>query len=472
MTNRRDFLGFSAIAAVTPALGVPSTLARASASRTAFGWGIPCATALRRLPKADVFVAGAGPAGFVAAIAAARNGAKVTLAESFGFPGGMATAGLVGPISKFNFGGKRVVGGIAWEFVERLAEHNGAITDLQKGNVPFEAEVYRRVAREMLEEAGVKCLWQTQVCGEPELAADGSIKAVMLSTAGFLTRLEAGRFIDCTATGAIVGHHGFGGFRSEKGAAQPLSLCFLMGGVDTENARVLVRNDNERSANQALRAALTKAMETGRIKSFGGPWAVWGSTIRPGFVSVNATRADASDVTDPLQIAEATEQMRREIPVVVDIFRESDPAFRNAWLAQTAATSGFRECRELKSLHRVTAEEFLSGQDVPDAIALAAHPMDRHLAGSSGQSLSFLVKPGVIPLSALVSAKCPNLLAAGGLVAAEPAPFASMRVQAQCMAMGQAAGTAAAVSPGEDVRTLDFAAIRRTCEGQGAVTRS
>ena len=111
----------------------------------------------------EVCVAGGGPAGFVAAIAAARNGAKVTLVESFGFPGGMATAGLVGPISKFNFGGKRVVGGIPWEFVERLSAQGGAITDLPKGNVPFEAEIYRRVAREMLEEAGVRCFWQTSI---------------------------------------------------------------------------------------------------------------------------------------------------------------------------------------------------------------------------------------------------------------------------------------------------------------------
>ena len=416
------------------------------------------------LPKADVFVAGAGPAGFIAAIAAARNGAKVTLAESFGFPGGMATAGLVGPISKFNFGGKRVVGGIAWEFVGRMAALGGAITDLPKGNVPFEAEVYRRVAREMLEEAGVRCLWQTQVCGEPELAADGSIRAVTLSTAGFLTRLEANRFIDCTASGAIVGHHGFGAFRSEKGAAQPLSLCFILGGVDTDNARVLVRNDNERSRNPVLRDALEKAMAAGRIKSFGGPWAVWGSTIRRGFVSVNATRAAVADVTDPTQIAEATAQMRRDIPIIVDVMREADPAFKGAWLAQTAATSGFRECRELKALHRVTAAEFASGADVPDAIALAAHPMDRHIAGSSAQDLTFLEKPGVIPLRALVSAKCPNLLAAGGLVAAEPAAFASMRVQAQCMAMGQAAGAAATFRPDEDVRRLDFAAIAQNVQ--------
>ena len=416
---------------------------------------------VRVVPKADVFIAGAGPAGFVAAVAAARGGARVTLAESFGFPGGMATAGLVGPISKFNFGGRRVVGGIAWEFVERMAALGGAITDLPKGNVPFEAEVYRRVAREMLEEAGVRCLWQTQVCGEPELVADGSIRAVTLSTAGFISRIEANRFIDCTASGAIVGHHGFGTFRSEKGAAQPLSLCFILGGVDTDNARVLVRNDNERSRNPAMRDALEKAMVSGRIKSFGGPWAVWGSTIRRGFVSVNATRAAVADVTDPIQIAGATAQMRREIPAIIEVMREADPAFKGAWLAQTAAASGFRECREIAALHRVTAEEFASGEDVPDAIALAAHPMDRHIAGSSAQNLTFLDKPGVIPLRALVSAKCPNLLAAGGLVAAEPAAFASMRVQAQCMAMGQAAGTAAAFRPSEDVRWLDFAAIAR-----------
>ena len=457
--GRREFLKGSGVFAAVSCGGLDAAAASGCATSTSYKTGLS-----RSVPKADVFVAGAGPAGFVAAIAAARCGAKVTLAESFGFPGGMATAGLVGPISKFNFGEKHVVGGIAWEFVERMAALGGAITDLPKGNVPFEAEVYRRVAREMLEEAGVRCLWQTQVCGEPELAADGSIRAVTLSTAGFLTRLEANRFIDCTASGAIVGHHGFGAFRSERGAAQPLSLCFILGGVDTDNARVLVRNDNERSRNPAMRGALEKAMSAGRIRSFGGPWAVWGSTIRRGFVSVNATRAAVADVTDPIQIAEATAQMRREIPAIIDVMREADPAFKGAWLAQTAAASGFRECRELKAIHRVTAAEFASGADVPDAIALAAHPMDRHIAGSSAQNLTFLEKPGVIPLRALVSAKCPNLLAAGGLVAAEPAAFASMRVQAQCMAMGQAAGTTAAFRQDEDLRRLDFAAIAQNVQ--------
>ena len=177
-------------------------------------------------------------------------------------------------------------------------------------------------------------------------------------------------------------------------------------------------------------------------------------------MSVNATRA-AADVSDPVEIAEATALMRREIPEIVEVMRGADPAFREAYVVQTAAASGFRECRELKALHRVTAAEFVSGERPADTIALAAHPMDRHLAGSSGQNLSFLKKPGAIPLSALISAKCPNLLAAGGLVAAEPAAFASIRVQAQCMATGQAAGTTAALSvrAGCAPKNLDASAV-------------
>ena len=98
--------------------------------------------------------------------------------------------------------------------------------------------------------------------------------------------------------------------------------------------------------------------------------------------------------------------------------------------------------------------------------------MDRHIAGSSAQNLTFLERPGVVPLRSLVSAKCPNLLAAGGLVAAESAPFASIRVQAQCMATGQAAGTLAAYRMDEDARQADFAAVRRICERNGAITMS
>ena len=96
-------------------------------------------------------------------------------------------------------------------------------------------------------------------------------------------------------------------------------------------------------------------------------------------------------------------------------------------------------------------------------------PQSTHVAGSSAQNLSFLKKPGAIPYSALVSAKCPNLLAAGGLVAAEPSAFASIRVQAQCMATGQAAGTAAAMAAKTGVapKALDVAALVAALKSDG-----
>lgn len=437
--NRREFIVGAAVAGASfSALG-----------RAAVGRGVSS------VAPTEVLVAGGGPAGFIAAIAAARNGAKVTLVESFGFPGGMATAGLVGPISKFNFGGKRVVGGIPVEFIDRLAACGGAIVDLPKGNVPFDVELYQRVAREMLEEAGVHCLWQTSVCGEPEIDSDGNLVAATLSTAGFLSRIEAKVFVDCTASGALVGHHGFGRLRSEKGSAQPLSLYFILGGVDTKRLKVLFRTDDERSSNPVLRKALSRAVDEGRLESFGGPWAVWGSAMRPGFVSVNATRA-VGDVTDPEEVAAATAVLRRSVPVVVDVLRDAEPAFADAWLDRTATMCGFRECRELIAVHRVTAKELESGVVFPDTVAFGAHPIDRHVGNSTEQQLTFLKRPYAIPFSALVSAKCPNLLAAGGLVAAEPQAFASMRVQAQCMAMGEAVGTAAAMCARTRIKPRDL----------------
>ena len=107
--NRRDFVkNLGCIAAC----GAVAGGTKAGSAGTAE----PVKTSGRTL-KTGVCVVGGGPAGFMAAIAAARQGAKVTLVETFGFPGGMATAGLVGPISKFNFAGKRVVEGLPWEFV-------------------------------------------------------------------------------------------------------------------------------------------------------------------------------------------------------------------------------------------------------------------------------------------------------------------------------------------------------------------
>ena len=113
----------------------------------------------------DVVVCGGGPAGLIAAIAAARGGARTALVERYGFLGGMATAGLVAPISVFNYNGRRIVGGIPWEFVERLSEIGGAEEEKPLGNITFSPEKYKLVAQRMLLEAGVTLYFHSYLTG-------------------------------------------------------------------------------------------------------------------------------------------------------------------------------------------------------------------------------------------------------------------------------------------------------------------
>ena len=97
----------------------------------------------------DVVVCGGGPAGFIAAVTAAREGAKTALIERFGFLGGMATAGYVAPISEFKFDDVLVIGGVPWEFIEKLQAMGGAFVEPTIGNVAFDPELYKLCAQRM-----------------------------------------------------------------------------------------------------------------------------------------------------------------------------------------------------------------------------------------------------------------------------------------------------------------------------------
>lgn len=103
----------------------------------------------------DVVVCGGGPGGWVAAVAAARAGARTALVERYGFVGGMATAALVVPISVFTYNGQLVCGGIPWEFVQRMVEADGAEVEHPLGNISHDPECYKLIAQRMLLESGV-----------------------------------------------------------------------------------------------------------------------------------------------------------------------------------------------------------------------------------------------------------------------------------------------------------------------------
>ena len=179
----------------------------------------------------DVVVCGGGPAGLIAAIAAARGGARTALVERYGFLGGMATAGLVAPISVFNYNGRRIVGGIPWEFVERLAGIGGAEEEKPLGNITFSPEKYKLVAQRMLLEAGVTLYFHSYLTGCR--TEEGRISHVVIENKNGAEALVARYFIDATGDADLALRAGVP-MQPAGTTLQPASLIFMLGGVDTD----------------------------------------------------------------------------------------------------------------------------------------------------------------------------------------------------------------------------------------------
>ena len=148
----------------------------------------------------DVVVCGGGPAGWVAAIAAARCGAKTALIERYGFLGGTAVGGLVMPISGFFHNGERVVGGIAWEFIREMEALGSAQVELPKGHVSADPEVYKLAAQRMVKKAGVTVCTNSYIT-DVEKSDDKTVHAVIIAGMGGQEAIEGRYFVDATGNG-------------------------------------------------------------------------------------------------------------------------------------------------------------------------------------------------------------------------------------------------------------------------------
>ncbi|MEX2569459.1 MAG: FAD-dependent oxidoreductase [Cyclobacteriaceae bacterium] len=423
--------------------------------------------------KSGVVICGGGPSGIMAALAASRLGAKVILIEQYGFLGGMATAGLVGPISKFNFSGKRVVSGIPEEFIQKMHAMQGAIIDLPSGNIPYDPEIYKYMAMKMLLEHGVNLLLHTRIVGSYSQKANaGKITHVLIENKSGRQAIEADYFVDCTGTGDFIARTELPWtMRSnKKGELQPMSLYFRIGGVDTSSMELLMAEDNVKYRNQDLALLLQEEMEAGRLENFGGPWVVHGSTLRPCEVSVNATRF-RGNAANGFDLSEAELILRKDVFTIWNLFKEKVPAFRNAYLIDTATQVGIRETRSIIGHYTMDEEDILTPKGFPDGVAMGAHPIDIHSSQTKGQKVKFLTAPYPISFRSMHPIGSINVLAAGGSVSATRAAYASIRVQAQCMALGQAAGTAVALCLREKlpIGQLDCAFLRHNLKEAGAI---
>ncbi|NLA52648.1 MAG: FAD-dependent oxidoreductase, partial [Alcaligenaceae bacterium] len=358
--------------------------------------------------EADVLVCGGGPTGIAAALAAARLGCRTALVERYGTLGGMATVGLVGPLSNYNANGVRILGGIPEEFIDDLEELGGAIPHLPGGYVPFEAEMLKILAPRKLKTAGVQLMLHSTVVDA--VRDQARLTHVVISNKAGFRGVRARVVIDCTGDADVAFRAGAPYEQSPIDRMQPMTMMFVLGNVDTESlGGLLMKPGGTPTTHPAIRERLAAAVERGELPPFGGPWIQWGSTMRPGYVSINMTRM-RGDATDPDTLTEAELRLREDAWQFFSFLRREIPEFSKAVLVNTGFQVGIRETRRIVGEYQLTKEDVLNPKDFPDTICLGSHPIDVHHSEGTGQSLMWLKRPYRIPYRCLLPKGISNLL--------------------------------------------------------------
>lgn len=418
------------------------------------------------LDEYDVVVCGGGVAGFVAAISAARNGAKTALIEQYGFLGGTATAGLVTPVTEFRKSGKPIIKGIPWEFMEKLIDAGMALNDLSKDYVLIDQEYYKLVAQQMVVDAGVTLYLHSYITG---IEMDGNrISHVYIVNKSGNAALATKTVVDCTGDADIAFEAGVP-MQTDSDSLQPMTLWLKLGGVDTEFLEAEQRaNTSKRKQIWRIHEKLNELRGERYVPQFGGPWVF--STFHDGLVNINITRV-AADSADAADFTRAELELRENAYTLIGLLKEYFPEFKDCYILQSATQACARESRRVKGVYTVPVEELLESKHYEDSIAMGAHCIDVHRAESSEQDVQFLTEPYYIPYRCMVTNEVDNLLVAGRCVSASKHAQATMRVQAPCMAEGEAAGCAAAICAAKNIRTadIDVQELRTRLAEQGVI---
>ena len=419
----------------------------------------------------DVVVVGGGPAGFIAAVAAARQGAKTAIIERYGFFGGMATIGYVAPISVFALKNELVIGGIPWEFVKRLEGMGGAFIEWPKANIDFDIELYKLCCQRMILEAGVDIYTHSAMVG-CEMKGN-AIDTVIIENKNGLEALTSKVFIDCPGDADLAYMANVPMQPNPDGEVQPSSFCFILSGVDTDSEllnKCMYHNGiNGPSQCRPVREKLLAMKEAGvDLPDFGGPW--FNNVMHKGSVAVNMTRR-AADSTDNRNFSSVECQLREDIFKFTQVLKETFPEFKDCYVSSTAPQAGIRESRRIVGVHTVTGEEYVEAYQYEDSISRGIHPIDIHASKGTSQTRIDLTKPAYVPYRALIAPDYPNLLVAGRCISTDRPALASLRVMASCMGTGQAAGVAAAqsIAEGKPVQEIDTAKLVATLKDLGAV---
>ncbi|GAA5137658.1 FAD-dependent oxidoreductase [Pseudonocardia adelaidensis] len=435
----------------------------------------------------DVLVAGGGPAGIASAVAAARAGARTLLVEQYGYLGGNLTAGLVGPcMTSFSLDGERqLIRGVFDEFVRRMAERGDALHPSQTSAgdeysgfivyghdkvTPFEPEAAKTVALQMCRESGVELLLHSFVADT--LAEDGHVRGIVVANKNGLQALTARVTVDATGDGDVAARAGaevrIG--RESDGRTQPMTLFFRVRGVDDDRVVEYIRtHPDDRRPYAGIVAA---AREAGRFPSPRMGVGMY-KTMRPGVWRINTTRVLGRDATQVRDLTAAEIEGRDQAMALVDFFRAELPGFEESSLLDTAATVGVRESRRIMGDYELSIEDLQTGRHFDDVIGLCAYPVDIHDPSGAGGGIApsyATANAYEMPYRSLLPRGLEDVLVAGRCVSATHEALGAIRVMPPAFAMGEAAGTAAAlaVAGGTSPRCVPVPELQRRLRRQGA----
>lgn len=395
----------------------------------------------------QVIVAGGGPSGVIAAVAAARSGADTLLIERYSFLGGNGTAGLMTCYNGFRNQRApetlQTVKGIPAEYIAELVRLGGVAErdnyernfthDVAKGDipytVPFDPEAAKMASLNLIRKEGVKLRLHSWVVG-PML--DGArVTGVVVESKSGRQAIAADIVIDCTGDGDIAARAGapFMG-PAATGDRMPMSLMYRIGGVPAAQGDF----GGIRIRDRVVRWG----------PGFGGD----------GLDVENLTRAE---VETRVKLWEQIEQLRKK------------PGMESIALLDTPMSIGVRETRRIQGEYTLTEKEAIAGTRFPDVIAISSNPMPSY----KGKRYFFQHEGFDIPYRALVPRKVEGLVLSGRCISCEQGPFQSARSMAPAMAVGHASGCAAALAAttGVPPRKLDVKALQKLLVSQKAELR-
>jgi hypothetical protein len=427
--------------------------------------------------EADVVVVGGGPGGHSAAIAAARNGAKVVLVERYGHLGGMATGGIVIQIPHMSDGGKDpVIAGLAMEWLERLDKmENGTLRPRNKdigssdpilikkwsrfmGNIVngkikhtawVDTELTKCMLNDMVEDAKIKLYLHSW--GVQTIVENGKVKGVIFESKSGRQAILGKIIIDGTGDGDLLPSAGaeFDAYLDSTSRSSMLALVFRLGNCDYQKHCEFKETQPEKW--QELVKGIEKAAGT-RLLPLPTPRndVMWVNNWIPNLNCMNVEDLTTLEV-----------EMRKMMRKGFEYMKKNVPTFENSFILDTASQTGTRGARRLVGEYVLTKDDFAASKKFEDTIAVFPR---------MGPPSETQIKHVYIPYRSLIPAKIEGLLVAGRSFSSDYFANNMANLIPHCIAMGQAAGTGAAlaVNKGISARKVDYKTLQKTLLEQGA----